>query len=175
MPASGLGGPCDHCGRTSSCCWRRGPPTKPTLCNACGSRWLVKRSLDSYKPLATRTGTTPKKPKRAAPNLAANAGTRKPQGQAIKRLDSGAWVSEDDSDAYVTDDSAGPSSLMENGDRQGAKPTVLGSRRVFRINAESQLKALSAVSYKQLAGAMLAGSRRSKPRKPLNPTITAVF
>jgi hypothetical protein len=28
---------------------------------------------------------TPKKPKRAAPNLAANAGTRKPQGQAIKR------------------------------------------------------------------------------------------
>lgn len=37
-----------------SCCWRRGPPAKPVLCNACGSRYLVKRSLDGYQPLQTR-------------------------------------------------------------------------------------------------------------------------
>lgn len=71
MPSSGAGGPCDHCGRSQSCwwvnrgacgdavrgalprtphtvpsalpprSWRRGPPSKPILCNACGSRWGV--------------------------------------------------------------------------------------------------------------------------------------
>mmetsp|Transcript_49503 Transcript_49503/g.158274 ORF Transcript_49503/g.158274 Transcript_49503/m.158274 type:complete len:135 (+) Transcript_49503:168-572(+) len=33
------GGPCDHCGVTESPQWRRGPPSKPHLCNACGTRF----------------------------------------------------------------------------------------------------------------------------------------
>lgn len=37
-----------------SCCWRRGPASKPILCNACGSRYLVKRSLEGYQPMQTR-------------------------------------------------------------------------------------------------------------------------
>ncbi|GMH33093.1 hypothetical protein BSKO_00927 [Bryopsis sp. KO-2023] len=44
------GGPCCHCTRTASPCWRRGPPEKPILCNACGTRYSVKRSLDGYFP-----------------------------------------------------------------------------------------------------------------------------
>ncbi|DBB05474.1 hypothetical protein WJX77_010999 [Trebouxia sp. C0004] len=44
------GGPCDHCGRISSPCWRKGPPEKPLLCNACGARYLVKKNLDGYMP-----------------------------------------------------------------------------------------------------------------------------
>ncbi|GMH45362.1 hypothetical protein BSKO_13319 [Bryopsis sp. KO-2023] len=46
----GCGGPCNHCGRTSSPCWRKGPVEKPVLCNACGARFLVKRSLEGYMP-----------------------------------------------------------------------------------------------------------------------------
>ncbi|GMH41005.1 hypothetical protein BSKO_08915 [Bryopsis sp. KO-2023] len=33
------GGPCDHCAATESPQWRRGPPSKPVLCNACGTRF----------------------------------------------------------------------------------------------------------------------------------------
>ncbi|CAD7695680.1 unnamed protein product [Ostreobium quekettii] len=33
------GGPCDHCGATESPQWRRGPPMKSVLCNACGTRY----------------------------------------------------------------------------------------------------------------------------------------
>ena len=32
-------GNCDNCGETSSPQWRRGPPSKPSLCNACGCRY----------------------------------------------------------------------------------------------------------------------------------------
>lgn len=55
MPSSGIGGPCNHCGVDVSCCWRRGPPLKPVLCNACGSRYLVKKSLDGYIPIQQRS------------------------------------------------------------------------------------------------------------------------
>ncbi|PWA38425.1 hypothetical protein CTI12_AA580180 [Artemisia annua] len=30
--------------------WRNGPPSKPVLCNACGSHWRTKGTLDSYAP-----------------------------------------------------------------------------------------------------------------------------
>ncbi|KAG5525909.1 hypothetical protein RHGRI_032267 [Rhododendron griersonianum] len=30
--------------------WRIGPPEKPVLCNACGSRWRIWRNLDDYTP-----------------------------------------------------------------------------------------------------------------------------
>ncbi|XP_042390384.1 GATA transcription factor 26-like isoform X3 [Zingiber officinale] len=47
-------GPCRHCGVTSTPLWRNGPPEKPVLCNACGSRWRTKGSLINYTPLHAR-------------------------------------------------------------------------------------------------------------------------
>ncbi|KAM7273743.1 hypothetical protein ACFE04_028407 [Oxalis oulophora] len=34
--------------------WRNGPPDKPVLCNACGSRWRTKGTLVNYTPLHSR-------------------------------------------------------------------------------------------------------------------------
>ncbi|KAK4489176.1 hypothetical protein RD792_004970, partial [Penstemon davidsonii] len=34
--------------------WRNGPPEKPVLCNACGSRWRTKGTLTNYTPLHSR-------------------------------------------------------------------------------------------------------------------------
>ncbi|XP_076911697.1 GATA transcription factor 27-like isoform X1 [Bidens hawaiensis] len=50
----GKQGPCYHCGVTSTPLWRNGPPDKPVLCNACGSRWRTKGSLLNYTPLHAR-------------------------------------------------------------------------------------------------------------------------
>ncbi|XP_010538480.1 PREDICTED: GATA transcription factor 26-like [Tarenaya hassleriana] len=50
----GKQGPCCHCGVTSTPLWRNGPPEKPVLCNACGSRWRTKGSLANYTPLHAR-------------------------------------------------------------------------------------------------------------------------
>ncbi|XP_068636866.1 uncharacterized protein [Aristolochia californica] len=46
----GKRGPCCHCGVTSTPLWRNGPPGKPVLCNACGSRWRTKGTLVNYTP-----------------------------------------------------------------------------------------------------------------------------
>ncbi|KAF8014002.1 hypothetical protein BT93_I1764 [Corymbia citriodora subsp. variegata] len=43
-------GPCNHCGVKETPLWRHGPMEKPVLCNACGSRWRIKGSLDNYTP-----------------------------------------------------------------------------------------------------------------------------
>ncbi|XP_071697440.1 GATA transcription factor 26-like [Rutidosis leptorrhynchoides] len=51
----GKQGPCYHCGTTSTPLWRNGPPDKPILCNACGSRWRTKGSLVNYTPLHARS------------------------------------------------------------------------------------------------------------------------
>ncbi|CAK9173310.1 unnamed protein product [Ilex paraguariensis] len=50
----GKQGPCYHCGVTSTPLWRNGPPEKPILCNACGSRWRTKGTLANYTPLHSR-------------------------------------------------------------------------------------------------------------------------
>lgn len=50
----GKHGPCRHCGVTSTPLWRNGPPEKPVLCNACGSRWRTKGTLVNYTPLHAR-------------------------------------------------------------------------------------------------------------------------
>lgn len=38
--------PCNHCGEMESPQWRKGPSDKPHLCNACGTRYLRKGSLN---------------------------------------------------------------------------------------------------------------------------------
>ncbi|KAF7004951.1 hypothetical protein CFC21_020111 [Triticum aestivum] len=43
-------GPCCHCRVMSSPLWRHGPPEKPVLCNACGTRWRKKGTLENYTP-----------------------------------------------------------------------------------------------------------------------------
>ncbi|KAK4758289.1 hypothetical protein SAY87_019590 [Trapa incisa] len=50
----GKQGPCHHCRVTSTPLWRNGPPEKPVLCNACGSRWRTKGTLLNYTPLHAR-------------------------------------------------------------------------------------------------------------------------
>ncbi|KAL6780904.1 hypothetical protein ACKKBG_A08950 [Auxenochlorella protothecoides x Auxenochlorella symbiontica] len=77
MPSSGRGGPCCHCKATESHCWRRGPPSKPILCNACGSRYLVKRSLEGYQPLAMRGMIKQRASKVSAPALLRARPTRR--------------------------------------------------------------------------------------------------
>ncbi|RAL50689.1 hypothetical protein DM860_015836 [Cuscuta australis] len=51
----GKQGPCCHCGITSTPLWRNGPPEKPILCNACGSRWRTKGTLANYTPMHCRS------------------------------------------------------------------------------------------------------------------------
>ncbi|CAI7749587.1 unnamed protein product [Closterium sp. NIES-53] len=47
----GKQGPCNHCGVAVTPLWRNGPPEKPVLCNACGSRWRTRGTLVNYMPL----------------------------------------------------------------------------------------------------------------------------
>lgn len=46
--------------------WRNGPPEKPVLCNACGSRWRTKGTLLNYTPLHARADPADHEVHRAA-------------------------------------------------------------------------------------------------------------
>ena len=59
------GGPCDHCGAVDSPQWRRGPASKPMLCNACGTRY---RRTNSLGPAPSSRMATPEKRKNVAQN-----------------------------------------------------------------------------------------------------------
>lgn len=71
------GGPCDHCGALESPQWRRGPPAKPMLCNACGTRY--RRTNQLGPPVPSTRVTTPaqtsnkKRPAMHASNAAKKA------------------------------------------------------------------------------------------------------
>ena len=54
------GGPCDHCGALDSPQWRRGPASKPMLCNACGTRY---RRTNNLGPSPSSRMATPEKRK----------------------------------------------------------------------------------------------------------------
>lgn len=43
--------------------WRNGPAHKPILCNACGSRWRTKGTLENYVPQHARELTDQVEPK----------------------------------------------------------------------------------------------------------------
>ena len=68
MPVAKRSGPCDHCAATESPMWRKGPLESPTLCNACGARFLVKKTLEGYMPKAR--GGVPGPPAAAGPPAA---------------------------------------------------------------------------------------------------------
>ena len=81
MPVAKRTGPCDHCAATESPMWRKGPLESPTLCNACGARFLVKKTLEGYMPKAR--GGVPAPPAAAGP-------APRPQPQAPKNAEEGA-------------------------------------------------------------------------------------
>jgi len=68
------GGPCDHCGAVDSPQWRRGPASKPMLCNACGTRY---RRTNNLGAAPSRSGT-PEKRKAHAIVSSSNANSLRP-------------------------------------------------------------------------------------------------
>lgn len=60
------GGPCDHCGAADSPQWRRGPASKPMLCNACGTRYRRTNTLGPSTPVH-RVASAPVLPKKRSP------------------------------------------------------------------------------------------------------------
>lgn len=170
-------------------------------------RYLVKKNLDGYVPLIQRMGITTRSPK---PKAKAKAPPRpasmveKPKRAAAKRLDS--WINDmydsgDESDAYMSDQSAARSASVEAATVSNASTTTMNNNgtsvvhqlggppahrptqhkrsilgdinrsKVIQITSEAQLQELAP----EFIGQLLGTSLRIKPRKPLRPTITAVF
>lgn len=188
MPSSGAGGPCCHCGRTHSCCWRRGPANKPILCNACGSRYLVKRNLDNYVPLATRQDRaaaakegSAKEPAQRRAMAPAAGRVIKPKRAVQRRVDSDAWSSDlDDSGlscgVCLTDDSAASQRTTTQRAESSRTAAVASKLKLNYITSQTQLKEMDSVELTTLAGALFASSTlRLKPRKPVVVTISAVW
>mmetsp|Transcript_25053 Transcript_25053/g.54513 ORF Transcript_25053/g.54513 Transcript_25053/m.54513 type:complete len:218 (-) Transcript_25053:766-1419(-) len=67
------GGPCDHCGAVESPQWRRGPASKPMLCNACGTRYRRTNQLGAPVPSTRWTG---KGSQPISPNKKRSAGSQ---------------------------------------------------------------------------------------------------
>ncbi|CAN6461127.1 unnamed protein product [Victoria cruziana] len=92
-------GPCYHCGVTSTPLWRNGPPEKPVLCNACGSRWRTKGSLANYTPLHSR-GELAALPQNKNPRVKYVLGKAKEQKLHKQKLDEVSQESEDATSDY---------------------------------------------------------------------------
>jgi hypothetical protein len=117
-------------------------------------------------------------------------------------LDSTTWYSDQvdsEEDSYITDDSVGPIINLQQENSAAAaaaavvgpdsndndnvrprpanRPSLLGDSsrsNVIRVNTEREVRVMGGDVYGQLKVA-LKNSLRVKPRKPLNPTITAVY
>ncbi|KAF3792994.1 GATA transcription factor 26, partial [Nymphaea thermarum] len=79
--------------------WRNGPPEKPVLCNACGSRWRTKGSLANYTPLHSR-GEPAALPQSKTPKLKYVLGKAKDQKLHMQKLDEVSQESEDATSDY---------------------------------------------------------------------------
>ena len=79
-------GPCDHCGVRESPQWRKGPPKKPMLCNACGTRYMRTRSLSGGNAARARQDSSGSTGLQAGAAVhAASTQTRKRKQQPVKR------------------------------------------------------------------------------------------
>ena len=115
-------GPCAHCGVLESPQWRKGPPKKPILCNACGTRYMRTKSLghsDRYNAqraraqAAAQDGAAPASPKR-----------RKVTNRR-KRVKAGGPPESDCTDPEEADSDADEVAPEEGGDGAGGEPISL--------------------------------------------------
>lgn len=196
MPTSGFGGPCNHCGSKHSCCWRRGPLEKPVLCNACGSRYLVKKSLEGYIPIQKRNR-----------NAFAQTGMRRSGSQvetsstsvgAISGAPSGVGMRRSRRANAMASNGGKEEELLRQGvKRPGPEIVKIEEDKDGEDGEEHQQHSLSLeadvlvhsshkeeahMSYVDTSGDvhrsdedMLGTSLRLKPRKRPNPTISVVF
>lgn len=65
--------------------WRNGPPEKPVLCNACGSRWRTKGTLLNYTPLHARAEPEVIEDKRIARMKSMSLNTKGKEVKLLKR------------------------------------------------------------------------------------------
>ncbi|KAK9217942.1 hypothetical protein WN943_006574 [Citrus x changshan-huyou] len=69
----GKQGPCLHCGIERTPLWRNGPPEKPVLCNACGSRYRLRGTLNNYAPKHLQSAFPLKKKKQESKMILINS------------------------------------------------------------------------------------------------------
>ncbi|CAN4108064.1 unnamed protein product [Withania somnifera] len=105
----GMQGPCCHCGvKRKNPLWRNGPPGKPVLCNACGSRWRTRGNLDDYIPKhANREIQSSQLPSEMKPGLLAHDNQKNDVGVKVS--------GQDGSSAYLEEEMNNRSSLRSAG------------------------------------------------------------
>ncbi|XP_031391375.1 GATA transcription factor 26 isoform X2 [Punica granatum] len=69
--------------------WRNGPPEKPVLCNACGSRWRTKGTLLNYTPLHARAEPEEIEDKRTVAMKSMSLNTKDKEVKLLKRKQEG--------------------------------------------------------------------------------------
>lgn len=87
--------------------WRNGPQEKPVLCNACGSRWRIRGSLENYIPKrghASRCRRS-RKMRDVITDLDAEKNTRMARTEGAKREDKGARMSFGGNPSQTSDES----------------------------------------------------------------------
>jgi hypothetical protein len=107
--------------------WRRGPESKPVLCNACGARWIVKKTLEGYLPQSAGGSKKRAKPKTKRQNTTAATAPRTTI-VGSKRVRKAPKKYEDES----------PSAASK---RAGAG----GSRSFLRLNLDKHVKVVSGI------------------------------
>ncbi|CAN4110644.1 unnamed protein product [Withania somnifera] len=91
--------------------WRTGPPGKPVLCNACGSRWRTRGTLIDYIPkLANREIQNYQFPSEIKPHLLAHADQKQEVGVEVSGQDGSSACLEEEMNKISSLHSAGSSS-----------------------------------------------------------------